>query len=99
LKFEIEEKPITKMKELKEKHPSIKVYVGVMPRRAVFNGTNEYTESSQDGCYYEDVQKYTRDVQRIRESLKKHLTAELGGQVAVMSEYYKIMRELELEEE
>jgi len=46
----------------------------------------------------ESIQKHTRDVAKIKQVLTKHLTSEYEGQVAVILEYYKILKDLELEE-
>lgn len=74
---------MTEEKPISETHPSLEIYTIL---------------SGKPFVWVVDVQKHTTDNQRIREALKKVLTSEYEGQVAVMPEYYELLKTLGLEE-
>jgi len=79
------------MKDITETHPSFFKARVDEETRLINNG--DFPAIDIDKY----IQKHTRDIAKIREAIKKVLTTEYDGQVAVMPEYYKILKELEID--
>lgn len=94
---------MTEEKPIEQTHPSVAVElldIQDWAEMGIERCANDYEKAIQ--TLKKDmlkIKKHTTDNQRIREALKKVLTSEYEGQVAVMPEYYKLLKELELEDE